>query len=318
MLLLKEAIPEIVECIDPDSLRVYAPKPVIFVCGGRYDLSCPSYPHSLRDAFFRINLGSDKKILLAEELQDAFFPAGHYKDILQLESDIAQISDYVILFSESYGSAAELGAFATEEEIARRILVFMDDYHYSQKSFIVLGPIRSLERRFRTSVCVLNRAELGIFKIDHLETLKMDIFTARIKSAMDIRLTDSTSREHTTFNSSRTGHVIKLMTGLIQHYGALTADEIEAFLYILGIKKKNEEIENLLLCAEYASWIKSEKRGVNKFFVSIANEKNSIGYKLLKEAKIDREKWKFDVRSYWKKHDPERFACISSAVGTPR
>ena len=60
--------------------------------------------------------------ILAEDL-NAFFPEGEYKDILKFETDIAQICDLIILFSESYGSAAELGAFSMIEEIARRLLV---------------------------------------------------------------------------------------------------------------------------------------------------------------------------------------------------
>ena len=112
-------IPDLVGYVDVKSIRVHAPAPAIFLCGGEVDAKVAS-PPSLRDAFMRIHHTppfSRYLTILAEDL-NAFFPEGEYKDILKFETDIAQICDLIILFSESYGSAAELGAFSMIEEIA--------------------------------------------------------------------------------------------------------------------------------------------------------------------------------------------------------
>ncbi|WP_162895194.1 hypothetical protein [Rhizobium terrae] len=90
------------ELIDPDKIRVYQPTHIIFICGGKTDAAAHP-PLSLRDAFMRIAFSppfTKYQPMLAEEL-DAFFPKGDYKDFLSLESDIAQISTLVLLFSES-------------------------------------------------------------------------------------------------------------------------------------------------------------------------------------------------------------------------
>jgi hypothetical protein len=149
-------IPDLTECIDATSIRVYAPGSFFFLCGGKYDiLGVTSI--SLRDAFLKICNSSafkSRMTLIAEDV-NAFFPNANYKDILSLESDIAQIADLVLLFSESYGSVAELGAFSVTEEIARRLLVFIDDKSYNEDSFIKLGPLRSLENKYGEVLPVL-------------------------------------------------------------------------------------------------------------------------------------------------------------------
>jgi hypothetical protein len=102
-------IPDLVGYVDVKSIRVHAPAPAIFLCGGPVDAKVAA-PPSLRDAFMRIHHTapfSRYLTILAEDL-NAFFPEGEYKDILKFETDIAQICDLIILFSESYGSAAEL------------------------------------------------------------------------------------------------------------------------------------------------------------------------------------------------------------------
>jgi hypothetical protein len=135
-------IPDLVECVDVNSVRVHAPTSVILVCGGRSDVTATK-PTSLRDAYVKLlhrKEFSKYKTLLAEELQ-AFFPNGQYRDILTLEADIAQISDLIILFTESFGSAAELGAFAIMPTIAPKLLVVIDDHYYGEDSFIKLGSL---------------------------------------------------------------------------------------------------------------------------------------------------------------------------------
>lgn len=109
-------ITDLPEYVDVKTIRVHAPAPAIFLCGGLVNVTKP-VPPSLRDAFTRLPQKppfSPYLLILAEEL-NAFFPEGEYKDILKFETDIAQICDLIILFSESFGSAAELGAFSMIE-----------------------------------------------------------------------------------------------------------------------------------------------------------------------------------------------------------
>mgnify|MGYP003657507172 CR=1 FL=1 len=124
--------------IDAATLRVYAPTQVIFLCGGpTQPADGASRPESLRDAFQRIRHRKEinkYRIRLAEEVIP-FFPNADYRDLLNFESDIAQICELIMLFSESYGSLCELGAFAMDPEISRKMLTIISRHNYDQRSF---------------------------------------------------------------------------------------------------------------------------------------------------------------------------------------
>ncbi|TCA62386.1 hypothetical protein E0H62_35335 [Rhizobium leguminosarum bv. viciae] len=250
-------------------------------------------------------------MLLAEQL-NAFFPKGNYQDILTFEAHIAQISELIVLFSESFGSAAELGAFSMVPDIAHRLLVVIDDYHYNANSFISLGPIRALENKFQSSVCVLHRHDIGIPNIRNVEDVKIDVLSAQMQAAIEAR--ELTSKEHTTFDATRPGHVIKFMVGLIQNYGALTIDEIEAHLYSVGLATPVDILKNYLLCAEFANWIMQDKRGIKTYF-SALDRKKALQFESRKDRdKLDKIRWHAAVMEHWKTTDATRFSSIQAAM----
>nr|WP_256436927.1 retron St85 family effector protein [Ensifer sp. ENS09] len=300
--------------IDPNNIRVYQPTSILFVCGGTIDTSVHP-PPSLREAFMRIahNKPFDKyNPVLAEDL-NAFFPQGTYRDLLTLESDIAQISSLILVFSESYGSAAELGAFAVLPEISQRLLVVVDDKRFQENSFIKLGPLLSLQNSVgETSVCVLNRRDIGIEKIDKLENLDVGEFSYVIEHSIKERIRSIPN--HSTFNRDNNGHLIKLIVGLIQWYGALTPDEIDVALYCLGITCPRDRILNFLVCADFARWISSAKRGVRTFYVAKAPNM-AVRFQAKPGMELDRVRWQAAIRDQWKEKDRTRFNCIAESAG---
>lgn len=306
-------IPDLVGYMDVKSIRVHAPAPAIFVCSGPVDAKV-AVPPSLRDAFMRIHCTppfSRYLTILAEEL-NAFFPEGEYKDILKFETDIAQICDLIILFSESYGSVAELGAFSMIEEIALRLLVVMDDFNYGESSFVTLGPVRSLLNAYgESAICVLHRDDLGIISIEATQSINLKTFSSRMGSAILARM--AAFREPSTFDPSRNGHIIKFIVGMIQHYGALTLDEIEVLLFCMDINKTQTEVRNFLLCSIFLKWIVKDKRGINVYYSSIA-DKEAVAYKAMPGLYVmDKNRWRADILDYWKNNEPERFDSIRAA-----
>jgi hypothetical protein len=255
-------------------------------------------------------------MLLAEQV-NAFFPDGEYRDILSFEADIAQISELILLFSESFGSAAELGSFVMYEEIAKKLLVVIDDKHYSENSFIKLGPIRYLEKKFGgDTVCVINRKDIGVHSIYNLANLDVPVFTQRMGKAVDSR--KERAREHTSFDPNRPGHIVKLMVGLIQHYGALYIEEIEVHVFEFGVRASQERLVALLLCAELVQWIRRDKRGVKTYYAATIG-KDAISYKFRAGVGlIDKERWRVAITKFWEQTDPDRFSSIQSALGAGR
>ncbi|TGR29099.1 MULTISPECIES: retron St85 family effector protein [unclassified Mesorhizobium] len=303
--------------IDANSIRVMAPSPIILLCGGPIEVETPN-PSSLREAFTRIyeRPGLNAYATVTPEEFEIFAPHGQYTDWLSFESEFAQIVDLIVLFSESYGSVAELGAFSMVEEIALRLLVVIDDRSYNDKSFIKLGPILYLESKYgKSSICVVNRNDVKIERITNVEGVDLDRLAENLISAIEARRQDY--KEHTTFDASRPGHLIKLIVGLIQHYGALTAVEIEVLLYALELKVPTTKIPDYLLCAANAGWIVKDKRGLQEYYCAKPNIKQAVTYKIRKDIAAedkDRDRWRTRVIAYWKDKEPVRFSSIQSAL----
>jgi hypothetical protein len=311
-------IPELVDRIDLASLRVYPPTPLLFVCGGAADVRA-EHLQSLRHAFMRFAYEEQferYKILVAEEL-NAFFPRGRYRDILKFEADLAQICEVVILFSESYGSAAELGAFCMNDEISAKLLVFIDDKNYERESFIRLGPLKALEDTFgEAAVCVLSIENLRITDIRDVRTvdsnwLKQQVLDGIGALTTSFKTRPESSRERTSFQPTRSGHVIKLIAGLVQHYAALTLDEIRLHLSFFGVECTQDELHNFTLCAEFGEWLVRKKVGSLTYIVAIV-EKRAITYDFKDKIITDRIRWQADILEHWAVNDKNRHSAIQS------
>jgi hypothetical protein len=284
-------------------------------CGGPIDVETPK-PESLREAFTlvygRATL-KDYATVTPEEFK-IFAPDGNYQDWLSFESEFAQIVDLIVLFSESYGSVAELGAFAMVPEIA--LLVVMDDKYYGDPSFIKLGPVRRLEDKYgKSAVCVLNRQDINISDITKVADVNLNSFAATLVAAVTKWKSDY--KERTTFIPDRPGHLIKLIVGLIQHYGALTETEIEVLLYAMELKVEPKKIPDYLLCAVNANWIVRDKRGVEEYYCALPNIAPAVEYKLRKDLPVeekDKDRWRARVIEHWRTTDPDRFSSIQAAL----
>jgi len=73
-------------------------------------------------------------------------------DLLTLEHDLAKNVDLIVLPLEGLGAICELGAFASYEELTKRILVLNNKRYAHESSFINEGPIRLIKRRARENV----------------------------------------------------------------------------------------------------------------------------------------------------------------------
>lgn len=247
-----------------------------------------------------------------------FYPEANYKDLLDFESNIAQICELVMLFSESAGSLCELGAFSMDAEISRKLLTVIQRRYYDQESFITLGPLKAQINHFgQESVYVLNDEKLGIKPPDTVANLNLTEFEKCMEDAISQSLKRSRRDlmgSHTTFNPSRPGHVIKLIVGIIQHYGALTRDEIDVVLYDFGINLSQDAIENYILCAKFVGWLSGEPIGARILYYPKI-DKPALYFKLKDSVSHQSaDAWLVEIREYWKSTDPDRFDVISKAA----
>lgn len=304
-------IPNLFESWDATSLKVSAPLEIIFVCGGTSD---PDKEHDLtrRDALLSICITGDlaKYTFVRAEDVDVLAPRGYYRDFLKFEMDIAQICQIVLLFCESAGSAAELGAFSLESEIAHRMLVVIDDKMHEQDSFIRWGVLSFLEHLYsEAAACVLKTGEMGQGVGSRPDDIDKPAFGAAIASALKIRV--RMAKENQSFDPSKSGHMIKLITGLIQDYGALKEDEIDTIMYCIGHPIEADDFRRYAQCAEALGWIKRDRRNLQTFYTA-TSEREALRFTFGINKPIDRSRWRTDVLQHWKKFDTERFESIQA------
>ncbi len=250
-------------------------------------------------------------VRLAEEMEFGVLKS-EYSEWMHFEADIAQLSELIVVFSESAGSAAEMTMFAMDEEVAPRMLVFMDDDYYQQESFIRFGPVTSLEGSHGDgTVCVLSLQSMGVVTPNSVKTLDLPLFTRAVEAALVERL--SKRHDPRTFNPTNNGHLTKLIVGLVQYYGSLTLDEIDVLLFCLGVGRTPAQIRQHLLCARFYDWIELKKAGQRIFYSALANNM-AIHFDFKPgELRRDRKRIRSDYAAYWSKHDTEKFACLTEA-----
>lgn len=305
------------EDFDTERIHVYSATEVVFLCGGPFsDISEPT-PRSLRDAFLKILDFAplrDRVLLQAEEITSAFSFFHDYDNILDFETDLAQVVELIILFCESEGSLAELGAFAMIDEIAQRLFVIVRHDHWDELSFVKLGPLRRLENKFgRASIYVLEESDVGM-EGDDASHVDKDILAGLLNAPLSARL--QREREPSTFDPTRSGHIIKLIVGLIQEYGALVLDEIVSLLALLNAGRTNEQVRGYLLCGEAVGWLRKVSRGSNDYFVAVRTRFEAAAIPLKKTAEIkNKTRRRFLIREHWKQADPERHRGIVQVFG---
>ena len=73
-------------------------------------------------------------------------------DILTFEEVLAEISEYIIIITESPGTFCELGAFALHDSFVDKVIVINEDNPKFKSSFISLGPIKKIENQNERNV----------------------------------------------------------------------------------------------------------------------------------------------------------------------
>jgi hypothetical protein len=310
-------LPPFIEHIDMGvAVYVQPPTDVIFLCGGKTKPKSPQKT-SIRDAFLKIPDNPavrGRHVMLAETVNTFHLSRPAYPELLSFEVDFAQICELILLFSESQGSIAELGAFSMHEELASKLLVVVRDYYMREDSFIKLGPLRHLQLAHGDhAVFILNDDETGI-KVNSLKALNLDVLRDRLTPAVEDRF--AAVRERTTFNPARTGHLIKLMVGLIQELGGLTAPELRFLMHPFGAVIEEEDIDRLLLCAEAVGWIAREQRGFTIYYFAVPVPKDALVLKFLKGAPVfNRERRRQIFRDHWRQADEPRHNGIIKFAG---
>lgn len=116
----------------------------VFLCGANI---CPGTPSKRRQNLLDFSSAHlpHTKFFLAESIFKILEAEGHKSNILDIENELSRFADFVIIVLESESAFCELGAFATHNELRKKLIVINDIAHRPSKSFINLGPVKAVD-----------------------------------------------------------------------------------------------------------------------------------------------------------------------------
>lgn len=127
------------------------------------------------------------EILYPEDLFDDLLAGQGQHSLLKLENILADSVDAIILFPESPGSFAELGAFSNNERLARKMIVVSNKKFKSHKSFINYGPYRLVRSSKTGKVININYDDLGNKEEKHKIYRKINGYITKIKRTHPVK-----------------------------------------------------------------------------------------------------------------------------------
>lgn len=311
---LNETAGEFIDSLELSGFRLGRPEKFIFLCGGIRETDLTKPAPSAREAFLR-SLQDRKefngyKIVLAEDI-DVFYPDSPYSNLIYLEKDIAELSDSVVLFSEGIGSLAELGAFTQIPAIAKRMIVILQEEHYSKKSFVRDGPIRSLEQSDSESVLVYDW-KVNRSTPPQLDPPSFDLIVEELKQTLHTKLKKLPGRQ--SIDVDQFSNKTFTLCALVDAFGALKFEELSEALLRLGINIIDSELRRILFSTIAVGWLRLKQVGNTKFYLpNFQDEVCEYRYKTLAKKK-DTVRWKFDLKEHWKTREPNRYKLIRGNV----
>ncbi|MDA6066697.1 retron St85 family effector protein [Idiomarina abyssalis] len=115
-----------------------SPPKIVFICGGdpilcsnRLQIEQYIKRHSENLVTFRAEYAWETMVELKSSI-----------NALALEEWLADFSDVVLILVESFGTAAELGAFSAGMPLRKKLLPILDKHYEPDESFINTGPVR--------------------------------------------------------------------------------------------------------------------------------------------------------------------------------
>jgi len=297
---LSETAKELFSSLDVHNLKLRRPLPFIFLCGGPLTPP-PGEAKSVREQFLRQGgsrsyFRSEAGIVLAEHVDQAFADR-QFDDLLELEKYVATLSEVVVLIVEAPGAIAELGAFSQIPEIAERLFVVVRSGLHPRRSFISLGPLRSLERR-ESPVSVYAWADFDGDKIQ----MPPDVMAELIN---DVSYEINNRPKHEKYSDKKLSHFMLLMAQIIYLARCASTAEIKEALNILGVSIGGRDVGLCLTAMSIVGWVRQEQERRHKYWV-VNDAFKPSEYAYRPDVPNDTLRWVSDISEEYKAtNDPK-------------
>jgi hypothetical protein len=263
------SIVDFAKSLHVDKCRIQKTPNLIFLCGGPVGKKGPS--RSARDFFLRHVQRRRRDIAartrLAEDV-NAGFDRKLFPDLLELENYLAGLADVTLLFVESSGSIAELGAFAASEVLRPKLLVVVNTRFRTTNTFIADGPVQKVKnedeslvhyfpwnpRALRSASTKRQFREMTRVLLEFLDKPDRSTSTARFLN----------SRE-------KHGSVILLVADLVRIAGVATITDVHESLLAARFEVSREESARYLSLLESVGFVQRALRSNQTLFLGLGS-----------------------------------------------
>ena len=266
-----------------DGCKVQQTPNLIFLCGGK---TAKGGPYKSARDYFNRHLKRKKstiaaRVRLAEEVNRWFQRDNAFADLLELENYLAHLADITVLFVESPGSIAELGAFANSDDIRPKTLAVLNNSHKSEGSFISDGPIQKLSNEDEDHVhyYTWNPDDL------HSDLTKEEFAELSNELVKFLEEIEAARPKQPSLKIAERGHALLLVADLIRMAGVATTSELLECLSALGCEADRKVLKRFLSVLQSVGFVISHRRSNQEFFVSAPELPSFIRYAYLKGAR---------------------------------
>src|ERR1017187_4095294 len=216
--------------LNVDRCKVRNTPNLVFLCGGK--VSEKGTYKSARDYFYR-HLKAHApsiaaRVKLAEDVS-AWFRGGEFPDLLELENYLADLADMTVLFVESPGSIAELGAFAASKILRPKTLPVLNTYYDFDRTFISDGPVQKLKNEDSKLV---HYYEWNPRELNSTATVKEFREMAQ-ELTQFLKERDKHRPNEQIFEKGKDGHALLMVANLIEIAGVATTTDIADCLKVI-------------------------------------------------------------------------------------
>lgn len=280
--------------IELSRTTVQSGKPFVFLFGGpipsngNAEVEPPSVRSRLLDFFVHKRPAFVSSLVVPEEFKDWLNDAV-YPDLLSFEKDLVSTASLVVIALESPGSLAELGVFSADPALRQKMLIIVNTSHFEQDSFIVLGPLRTVNTDRNVLVFPF---EYGPRLSDSLESHLPDIADSIEELAKPVK-------ERQSFNVNDTGHVAFLVHELLVLFRALIVKDIREYLRILGVDLSIAEMTRTLFLLDKLGLVRKEKFGHPTYYLPTTNERRVYLAEKESNRVVDRTALELEVSVFY-------------------
>jgi hypothetical protein len=247
---------------------------------------------------------------LAEDFKD-WMRSSTYDELFTFEQDLAALASLIIIFVESDGAIAELGAFSAIPQVHDKLLIFLQTQHYQSESFIRLGLLDFLISKDPASVCAFPWKTIQNGSQKSVVQSSIDDCLEEISESITLALKRNNPRQ---FKTDRTRDQMLLISDLVDQMIGLQLNEIQEFMRIVGIPLDTRTLKQRLYVLKKLDFVEQITRGHTSYYVA-SKSQSYVKYGFYSgSAKYDRERVRAEIARYYMEHDPVRIKALASIL----